>query len=317
MKKVYLIILDGFGFGKKEKGNAVLHAQKPFIDSLMEKYPMSKLKTYGSAVGLPETQTGGSEAGHLTIGAGRPVKQFLTEINDDIESGEFFENPVLIKLFEKAKQKGCIHLLGMTSDGGIHSFQPHLYGLLKMSKKFEIPNDKIFIHAFLDGRDVGDRSAEEYLQQIDEQNTGKIVSIGGRYFGMDRDKNMDRTEISFKMLTDPSTKASNKTWKENLNNHYENTTKSDYYVPPTLLEKESQIKKDDVVIFWNFRVDRGLQISELLSKFIDPENFGVFGPYCDSAKLVFADEGGEIPNTLGEVLAQNNLNQIENESFLK
>jgi 2,3-bisphosphoglycerate-independent phosphoglycerate mutase len=175
MKKAYLIILDGFGCGPKDEGNAIFNAKKTFFNSLLDKYPSSRLKTHGEAVGLPEFQTGGSEARHITIGAGRPVKQFLTKINDQIDSGEFFENPVLINLFKKAKKQNRIHFLGLTSDGGIHSFLPHLFGLQKMAQKYGIENT--FIHACLDGRDVGERTAKKYLSQIDDQKYGKVLCI--------------------------------------------------------------------------------------------------------------------------------------------
>ncbi len=311
MKKAYLIILDGFGLGHHDRGDAIFNAKKPFIDSLLKTYPSSRLKTHGSAVGLPEFQTGGSEAGHITIGAGRPVKQFLTKINDQIDDGSFFKNPVLIKLFEKAQKHNRIHFFGLTSDGGIHSFLPHLFGLLQMAKKYKIENT--FIHACLDGRDVGERTAKKYLKQIDDQNYGKIATLGGRFFGMDRDKNWDRIKTHYDVLCDKDTAPISQNWEKYLDNFYQASEKSDYYVPPVLFEKNGQITSNDVVVFFDFRADRMQQISSVISdrefkEFkpkiqIPAENLGVFGAYAPWAKQLFTSDKIKITNTLGEVIA--------------
>ncbi len=318
MKKAYLIILDGFGLGHHDKGDAIFNAKKPFIDCLLKTYPVAKLKTHGRAVGLPEFQTGGSEAGHITIGAGRPVKQFLTKINDQINDGSFFENPILIKLFKKAKKNNRIHFFGLTSDGGIHSFLPHLFGLLQMAKDYKIKNT--FIHACLDGRDVGERTAKKYLQQIDDQNYGEIASLGGRFFGMDRDKNWDRIKAHYDILCNKNTSSSSENWKEYLNNFYKNSKKSDYYVPPVLFKKTGQINSDDIVIFFDFRADRMQQISSVISdkkfkKFdvkiqIPAENLGVFGKYAPWANQIFSDSKTSIPNTLGELIEKTGEKQL-------
>lgn len=326
MKKTYLIILDGFGLGPHDKGDAIYQAKTPFLDSLFAKYPTAHLKTDGECVGLPSFQTGGSEVGHITIGSGRRVKHLLTKINDTIDSGEFFENAVLKKLFKTAKEKGRIHFMGLCSDGGIHSFLPHLFGLQKMAKDSGIEN--IYTHAFLDGRDVGERTAKEYLSQIDEKNIGKIASLGGRFFSMDRDTNWERTQKAYDVLCHPDAKSTAEGWEEYLNDYYENSEKSDYYVPPVLLEKEGQIQEDDVVIFFNYRTDRSRQISVALcdadfSEFERPvcvssQNYGIFGPYYDAGQQPFHFGDDTVINTLGEMVSKEGNSQLrisETEKF--
>ena len=326
MNKVYLIILDGFGLGKGDKGDAIAQANAPFLKKLISEHSLAKLKTDGESVGLPSFQTGGSEVGHITIGSGRVIKQMLTKINDQIESGEFFENEVLKKLFEKAKNKNRIQLMGLCSDGGIHSFLPHLFGLQKMAQKYGI--EEIYIHAFLDGRDVGERTAKTYLQQIEDQHIGEIASIGGRFFVMDRDQNWGRVGAHYQILCNPLAKKIKKTWKDIINDFYARSTESDYYLPPTLLNKKGQIKPDDVVIFFNYRTDRARQISDALmdeefSYFprnvrINPENYGVFGSYHDEAQKPFSFGKESIDNTLGEVVSKLDKTQLrisETEKF--
>jgi len=326
MKKVYLIILDGFGFGGHDKGDAIFHAKKPFLDEVFKKYPMSQLKTYGESVGLPEFQTGGSEAGHITIGSGRVIKHLLTKINDKIDSGEFFKNKKLIDLFKKAKNNGRIHFYGLVSDGGIHSFLPHLFGLQKMAKEYGI--SKVFIHAVIDGRDVGERTAKDFLIQIEEQKIGKIATVGGRFFGMDRDNNWDREEKHYQVLTDKKS-LEKRDWRTELEKFYETTDKSDYYFPPILCDKDGQIQEDDVAICFNFRVDRMREIIEILTseKFnhfqrdlkLNPQNIGVFGKYGIGTQMIFSEKGETPPkNTLGEVFAKKGLRQLrisETEKF--
>lgn len=298
-KKVYLIILDGFGLGAHDKGDALFHGKTPYIDSLLEEYSFARLKTHGSAVGLPEFQTGGSEPGHITIGAGRAVKHLLTKINDQIESGEFFTNVKLIQLMEKAKKQNKIHLIGMISDGGIHSFQPHLYGLLKMAQQYKIEN--IYIHPISDGRDVGDRTVKEYIHQLQTQKIGKLATLGGRFYAMDRDNNDERTAEYTQAIFGNSIKPID--IEDYIDEFYENTTESDYYIPPVTLLKEGRIQKDDVVINFNYRTDRMRQLSERIAEKIGKENYGIFGPYCEGAIEPFHFGDIKIKNTLGQVIA--------------
>ncbi len=326
MKKAYLIILDGFGLGKGDKSDAIANAKKPFLDQLLNENKVVQLKTDGESVGLPSFQTGGSEVGHITIGSGRVVKPLLTKINDQIESGDFFKNKKLIQLFKQAKDKNRIHLMGLCSDGGIHSFLPHLFGLQKMAQEYEIEN--IFAHAFLDGRDVGERTAKEYLQQIDDQNIGRIASVGGRFFGMDRDQNWDRVHVHYDVLCHPGHKATNKSWPQIVNEFYNFSEKSDYYLPPTLLVKDGQIQAKDVVIFFNFRTDRARELSAALidDEFkhfnrpvkIDIKNYGIFGDYYEGAVKPFSFGKESIPNTLGELISKAGGSQLritETEKF--
>lgn len=318
MKKVYLIILDGFGLAPASSGNAVSLANIPYLKSLLPTDKIASLKAHGHSVGLPEFQMGGSEVGHVTIGAGRAVKHILTKINDEIESGNFFEKEQLKALFAKAKGRGKIHFFGMASDGGIHSFLPHLYGLGKMAKMYDIP--EVYVHAFIDGRDVPERTAKTYLADIERHQVGTIASIGGRFFGMDRDRNWDRTVQEYQVLTDPVHDATEKGWEETIDDFYQAGTESDYYLPPQLLHKLSQIGPDDVVICFNFRTDRMRQImaafcdpdfEEFDRPFVcDPANFGVFGNYYEQAQTIFSLSSEPIANTLGQIVSETGGTQL-------
>ncbi len=329
-KKVYLIILDGYGLGKHERGDAIYHAKTPYFDELFAKNPHVLLKTDGECVGLPAFQTGGSEVGHITIGSGRAVKHLLTKINDQIDSGEFFKNQKLQNLFEMAQKKSeknsRIHFCGMLSDGGIHSFQPHLYGLLQMAKNFGIQN--IFLHLFVDGRDVAERSIKNYLQELykkiseifpEEKNRVKIATLSGRYFAMDRDTNWDRIEkISDLMLGDTKIVPEKFSIQEYIENFYTSSADSDYYLPPALFDEEGKIQADDVVINFNYRSDRSRQISQKIIEKIPAEHYGIFGPYCEGSPEIFSFGSSRIKNTFGEVLAKNNKTQLrisETEKF--
>lgn len=319
MKKAYLIILDGFGLGLHDKGDALFQGKTPYIDSLLEKYSFAQLKTHGSAVGLPEFQTGGSEPGHITIGAGRAVKHLLTKINDEIDSGHFFENEKLKMLMKKAKKQNKIHIIGLMSDGGIHSFQPHAYGLLEMAKKNGIEN--IFIHFISDGRDVGDRTAKEYVHQLQKKNIGKIASLGGRFFAMDRDNNWERTEKYMNVIFGKIDEE-NISPDEYIENFYSSSSDSDYYIPPVLFDENGKIETGDIVININYRTDRMRQLSKKLIEIIDIGNYGIFGPYCDftEEKAVEPFHFGDITikNSLGEIVSQNGGSQLrisETEKF--
>jgi len=325
--KAYLIILDGYGMGKHGKGDALFHAKTPYFDALFQANPHVLLKTDGECVGLPSFQTGGSEVGHITIGAGRAVKHLLTKINDQIDSGEFFENKKLVQLFTLSKErKSRIHFTGMLSDGGIHSFQAHLYGLLKMAKKFEI--QEVYLHLFSDGRDVAERSFLDYFSELQskiselglEKNV-KIATVSGRYFAMDRDMNWDRiSEISDLMLEKEGVISS--PTGDSVENHvkrfYTENSESDYYLTPEIFEKNGKIGKEDIVINFNYRSDRSRQISEKISDQIGKDHYGIFGPYCEGALEIFRFGVSKIENTLGEILSKNNKTQVrisETEKF--
>ena len=326
MKKVYLIILDGFGLGKQDKGDAISAAQKPFLQGLFDQKSYAQLKTDGESVGLPSFQTGGSEVGHITLGAGRPVKHLLTKINDLIDSGAFFENETLVSLFEKAKKRGRIHLMGLISDGGIHSFLPHLFGLQQMARQYDIPD--IFIHAITDGRDVGERTAREFLEQIEAQNIGKIVTVGGRYYGMDRDTNWDREREHYRVMTEADSHTANEGWETYIDHFYAQTDKSDYYLPPARLTTDGVLENDDILIFFNYRVDRGRQITQILCdpnfhEFerhvqLDPEHIAIFGDYSPLAQKPFCFGDESVRPTLGEIVSEHGEKQLrisETEKF--
>ena len=310
--KAYLVILDGFALAPESAGNAVTLANTPYLDELLPENKIAKLKTHGHPVGLPEFQMGGSEVGHLTIGSGRSVKHILTKINDEIEAGTFFEKEALKELFLKAKNKGRIHFLGLASDGGIHSFLPHLFGLGKMAEQFEIP--EVYVHALLDGRDVPQRTAKTYLAEIEKNNVGTLASIGGRFFGMDRDNNWERVEAGYRVLTDKTVAFEKSSAEVMVERFYNAETDSDEYITPCLLEPKGQILEDDIVICFNFRTDRMRQI---MSAFCDddfahfarpfvcnPQHFGVFGNYYDEANVIFSLSSEPVPQTLGQVVSE-------------
>jgi 2,3-bisphosphoglycerate-independent phosphoglycerate mutase len=316
-KKVYLIILDGYGFGEKNNKNALYLANTPYLNSLFKQNDTVKLITHGESVGLPKNQTGGSEVGHITIGSGRPVKHLLTKINDQIESGCFFKNKKLLSLIDKAKLKNILHIIGLISDGGIHSFYQHIYGLLDLAKKNNI--ESVYLHVITDGRDVGERTIINFLEEIENKNLCKIATIGGRFFAMDRDNNWDRTNNYFETITN-KTSEKNINWKDYIKKFYNNSLESDYYINPVLLDKDAFIKETSFLVNINFRTDRMLQLSSKINNFfLNTENqYAVFGPYLENAIQPFNFNEGEIKNTLGEVIDINNLSQLrisETEKF--
>ena len=203
-KPTVLMILDGYGLNDKVEGNAVLQANTPNMDKLMAEYPYVKGYASGLAVGLPDGQMGNSEVGHLNMGAGRIVYQELTRITKEIEDGTFFENEELVKAMENAKNNNsALHIFGLLSDGGVHSHNTHIYGTIEMAKKFGL--DKVYVHAFLDGRDTPPSSAAEYMEQLVEKmkeiGVGEVATVSGRYYAMDRDNNWDREEKAYVAMT--------------------------------------------------------------------------------------------------------------------
>ena len=265
-KKAFLIIIDGFGIAENPDVSAIEKANMPYYDSLLEKYPHSQLSASGEDVGLPEGQFGNSEVGHLNIGAGRIVWQELSRINKSIRERDFFDNAVLKTAFEKAEKKGKIHIMGLFSDGGVHSHNNHLYALLEMSKMFGVSNT--YVHAFTDGRDTsphgGAAYANEFEEKASEIGTGTIASVIGRYFAMDRDHRWERTQKAYDLLIHgKGTKADNAA--EVFKNSYKNNV-TDEFIEPHLVsnDAESRIEKGDVVLFYNIRGDRARQITKAL-----------------------------------------------------
>ena len=269
---VTLCILDGFGINKDELGNAVISAGTPKLDELKAKYPFAEILASGEAVGLPEGQMGNSEVGHLTIGAGRIVEQDLLHIDNEIKRGDFAKNEALLKALKTAEEKGVnLHLIGLASDGGIHSKLTHAYAILDTAKEFNIKN--IYIHPITDGRDTGVTSGKKYLAEIAKKIDGtnaKIADIIGRVYAMDREQRYDRLEKAYNLYVkgegekfDDYETAIETSYSRNI---------TDEFVEPLLIEEEGRIKNGDVVIFFNYRSDRARELTFALT---DP-NFKEF-----------------------------------------
>ncbi len=323
-KPVVLLILDGYGLNDKVEGNAVKQANTPVMDRLMKEYPFVKGNASGMAVGLPEGQMGNSEVGHLNMGAGRIVYQELTRITKEIQDGTFFENEALLKAINNCKEKNsALHMYGLLSDGGVHSHNTHLYGLLELAKRNGL--DKVYVHAFLDGRDTPPTGGLEYAKELEakmaEIGVGKIATVSGRYYAMDRDNNYDRIKIAYDALTKgEGLKASSAT--EAIQSSYDKEV-TDEFVVPTVIEENgapvATIKDGDSIIFYNFRPDRAREITHC---FCDNE-FDKFerGKRLDVTYVCFSDYDPTIPNkdvafhkisvtnTFGEWLAAKGMKQ--------
>ena len=324
-KPVVLMVLDGYGLNEKTEGNAIAMANTPVMDKLMAEYPFVKGNASGLAVGLPDGQMGNSEVGHMNIGAGRIIYQDLTRITKDIEDGTFFENKVLLQAIENCKKNNSdLHLWGLLSDGGVHSHNSHLYGLLEMAKKNGLEN--VYVHAFLDGRDTPPASGKDYVQQLEDKmkeiGVGKIASLSGRYYAMDRDNNWDRVKLAYdSLVTGEGVKATDAV--KAVEDLYAND-KTDEFVLPTVITDEngqplSLVKDGDSVIFFNFRPDRAREITRAFcdDKFTGFERdflkltYVCFKDYDETIpnKLV-AFEKEEIKNTFGEFLAAHGKKQL-------
>lgn len=325
-KPVLLTILDGFGFRDEVFGNAVKQAKKPNFDRYYEKYPHTTLRADGEFVGLPKGQMGNSEVGHLNIGAGRVVYQSLALLNKEIDEKTFFENNVLKKAIDNAKNNS-LHIIGLLSDGGVHSHINHIIALLEMAKINDVKN--VYIHCILDGRDVEPESAIKYIKQLEEKinefQVGKIASISGRYYSMDRDKRWDRIEKAYDAIVcadgnsfiDPI---------EYINSEYQNDRSDEFILPAYNANVCQKINDNDSVIFANFRPDRAIQLSSVLTnKDYNPKKENpIFIPKYRPQNLVFVqmmkysdDVIGdiafsleELKNTLGDVVSGNNLTQV-------
>ncbi|HEY8364108.1 MAG TPA: 2,3-bisphosphoglycerate-independent phosphoglycerate mutase [Haloplasmataceae bacterium] len=273
-KLVALIILDGFAYGKKYEGNAIELANKPNFDYLINNYPNLTLNASGEAVGLPEGQMGNSEVGHLNIGAGRIVYQSLTRINKAIHEGEFFHNPAFLKAIEHVKNnKKKLHIFGLLSDGGVHSHIEHIIALIKLAKEQGIK--EVYIHAFLDGRDVPPKSALGYVDYLEEKmheiGIGKIATVSGRYYAMDRDKNYELTQLAYDAITQGIGKKFNSA-KEGIEASYKDNV-VDEFVVPFVVNDDGLVENEDTIIFANFRPDRAIQLA---TGFSNPDNMKKF-----------------------------------------
>ena len=267
-KPVALVILDGWGFSPHHEHNAIAQADPKTFNFLWEHYPHALLRAAGTAVGLPEGAPGNSEVGHLTIGAGRIIEQPISYINKAVEDTSFFQNPELVKILQTCKKKnGRLHLLGLLSDGLVHSNEEHLFALMQTAHehaahKNHIPN--VYVHAFLDGRDVSPTSAATYLQKLDQnlqKYSGKLGSVSGRFYAMDRDENWERTLAAFDMLCGKNGADSTPLQEVLQKNYAENIT--DEFIEPLLLDQDAAIGDDDTMIFFNVRPDRIRQLAAL------------------------------------------------------
>ncbi|MBO8168431.1 MAG: 2,3-bisphosphoglycerate-independent phosphoglycerate mutase [Thermoanaerobacteraceae bacterium] len=325
-KPLILMILDGWGMRDEAEGNAIKKASIPNFQRLWREYPHTKLKASGEAVGLPEGQMGNSEVGHLNLGAGRIVYQEITRINRAIKEGSFFENEALVSLMEQVKAQGkSLHLMGLLSDGGVHSHIEHLYALLEMAKQHGL--EKVYIHAFLDGRDVPPANAAEYFdalqQKCRELQVGKVATVMGRYYAMDRDERWERVARAFKaMVLGEGLKATFP--KAALERSYDKRV-TDEFVEPTVMVDErgnpvATVRSGDGVIFYNFRADRARQITRA---FVDKDFQGFERPegfqpvpfvcmtqYDADIKAPVAFPPQNLENTLGEYLSQQGYKQL-------
>ena len=314
---VTLIIMDGFGLRKDRFGNAIKENGTPYLKKLLKKYPHTQLQASGEAVGLPVEQMGNSEVGHFTIGAGKVVFQDLMEINRDIASGEFGKRKQLIKAMKFAEQSGRLHLMGLLSDGGVHSHIEHLFALLDESKKYDIK--EVYIHAFLDGRDVPPDSAEKYLDLLKarlEPNM-HIASLSGRVYAMDREKRYDRLQKAYDVLTNPTKVKEN--YKIVLEESYSKGI-YDEFIEPVLLEKNGIIKDGDSVIFFNYRTDRAREMTYAFTddkfnefKTIKYKNL-LFSPMEEYSKdfhnLNVIYPPHKVENNLAKIISDNGLKQF-------
>ena len=321
-KKTVLIILDGWGLGDTSKSDAIYNANTPFVDSLYTKYPNSKLKTFGQYVGLPKGQMGNSEVGHLNIGAGRIVYQDLAKINLSCEDNSIAQMENLKKSFAYAVQnKKPLHLIGLVSDGGIHSHQNHLYKLCQLANKAGVKN--VFIHAFTDGRDCDPKSGKGFIKKLEQNLFGaKIASVCGRYYAMDRDKRWERIKLSYDLMIKAKGEKS-QNLQESIQNSYNSGVTDEFIKPIIAVDEKSQpiaqIKEYDAIICFNFRTDRCRQITTVLTQTSFPEfemdtlnlHYTTLTNYDKTFKnieVIYDKEN--IKNTLGEVLEQNKKSQI-------
>lgn len=323
-KPTVLLILDGYGLNDKTEGNAVALAKTPVMDRLMKEYPFVKGNASGMAVGLPDGQMGNSEVGHLNMGAGRIVYQELTRITKEIQDGDFFENEALLKACENCKEKdSALHAFGLLSDGGVHSHNTHLYGLLEMAKRQGL--DKVYVHCFLDGRDTPPQSAKGFAADLEAEmakiGVGKIATVSGRYYAMDRDNNYDRVEKAYIALTKGEGNEAEGA-VEGIQASYDAGVNDEFVVPFVVKENGAPvatIKDGDSVVFFNFRPDRAREITHC---FCD-DDFDKFdrGARKDIVFVCFSDYDPLIPNkevafrkvevtnTFGEWLANKGMKQ--------
>ncbi|MDD7792828.1 2,3-bisphosphoglycerate-independent phosphoglycerate mutase [Clostridium sp. 'White wine YQ'] len=323
-KPVLLMILDGFGIAPKSDGNAVEAANKPNYDRLFNEYPHTQIQASGLDVGLPTGQMGNSEVGHLNIGAGRIIYQELTRITKEIEEGNFFKNEALLKAVKNAKDNNSsLHLLGLLSDGGVHSHIDHLKGLLKLAKDNGLT--KVYLHAFMDGRDVPPSSGKDFVLEIEDymkaNSIGKVATISGRYYAMDRDNRWERVQLAYDAMVNGKGETANSAVEAMENSYHDN--KTDEFVLPTVVLEDGHatgtIKNGDSVIFFNFRPDRAREITRAINDKVfegfKRETLNLtyvtmtqYDKTLEGVEVAYRAEG--INNTLGEYVSNKGLNQL-------
>lgn len=317
MKPLAIIIMDGFGISSQESGNAIDKAKKPNLERFWKNYPTTTIKASGLAVGLPRGQMGNSEVGHLNLGGGRIVYQDYTRISLAVEEGTLRQNSVLQQAMDEAG-KGKLHFIGLLSDGGVHSHITHLFALLEMAREKGLK--KVYVHAVLDGRDVPPRSALTYFRELEEKfrelGVGKVATVSGRYYTMDRDKRWDRVERAYRCLTDGAGLKS-ETAEKAVEESYERG-ENDEFLQPTVVDSEGLIEDGDSIIFFNFRPDRAREISRA---FVDRDfkefptkpirvNYTCMTQYDATLKAPIAFPAQNLGDTLGEVISREGLCQL-------
>jgi len=322
---ILVLIMDGYGINPRNEGNAIAQAKKPNLDRLFKNYPNTTLGTSGLDVGLPEGQMGNSEVGHLNLGAGRIVYQEITRIDKAIQDKTFFKNPVLTETMEEVKKRGTsLHLMGLVSNGCVHSSLNHLYALLKMAKERGVK--KVFVHAFLDGRGTSPTSGVGFVQQLlnkfKEYGVGRLATVVGRYYAMDGDKRWERVQKAYRAMVYGEGNRTNDiigAIKESYNHHI-----TDEFVVPIVVSENTdqstgRIEKDDVGIFFNFRADRARELSHALTdenfkEFPRPDNMTIdlvnLTLYDEKLKTKVAFPPIKMTNILGEVLSQEGKKQL-------
>ena len=313
-KKALLMILDGWGIGNKGKADVIFNTPTPYWDSLIANYPNSQLAASGENVGLPDGQMGNSEVGHLNIGAGRVVYQDLVKINKACQDNSILQNPEVVKAFSYAKENGkSVHLMGLASNGGVHSSFDHLFKLCDIAKHYEIENT--FIHCFMDGRDTDPKSGKGFIEQLDahtKASAGKIATIVGRYYAMDRDKRWERVKVAYDLLVNGVGEAATDMVAA-MEKSYADGVTDEFVKPVVNANVDGKIKEGDVVIFFNYRNDRAKELTVVLTQQDMPEagmmtipglQYYCMTPYDASFKgvhILFDKEN--VQNTLGEYLS--------------
>ena len=332
-----LLIRDGWGYNPDFRGNAVYHAKTPNHDKYVTNYPTSLIVASGENVGLPPTNQGSSEVGHLNMGAGRVVYQSLVRINKEIDDDTFFENKVLIKSLEKIKNNGkSVHTWGLVQDQGVHSHSEHLIALLKLAKKIGLKKEQVIIHVFSDGRDTPPQSAKSYIKVVEEQinklGMGIFGSITGRYYSMDRDNRWDRVQLAYDMLTTGKAEESFKSIYEAIDDSY-SKNENDEFIKPRIIEGFKPVDNNDTVIFFNYRLDRTRELTkafvqddfkEFSVKNYDNLDYVCFTEYYEGvgnssrAKVSVAFPPIDLSNLFGQYLSDKGLKQLriaETEKF--